>query len=247
MRVSLPLLPAFLALAIAAPALGADMRTGLTLNGTGEVLAAPDMATITTGVTTQAETAREALDANTEAMDELIAVLREAGLESRDIQTSDFTVTPQYVYSDQRDDTGYTQPPRISGYQVSNAVSIIVRDLESLGVILDQAVSVGANTINGIAFSVDDTDALYEEARRRAVADALAKADVYADAAGIELGAITAISEPEYIEPPRPMYAAARMEMAADSAVPVEAGEISYTVRTTISWEIGGTTMTAAE
>src|SRR5690606_18805471 len=103
MRLPLTLAPVALAAMIATPAL-ADT---ITLSGTGTVRAAPDMATVNTGVTTQAETAREALDANTEAMADLIAALREAGLEDRDIQTSDFSVSPQYVYSDQRDENGY--------------------------------------------------------------------------------------------------------------------------------------------
>lgn len=239
MRIAFPLLSTAFLLAMAAPAFAAD-RAGLVLNGTGEVFAAPDMATITTGVVTQAETAREALDANTQAMAELIEVLRAGGLQSRDIQTSDFTVTPQYVYSDRRDPQGYAMPPEISGYQVSNAVTIVVRDLDGLGGVLDQAVSVGANSIRGIAFSVADTEGLYEEARRLAVADALAKAETYADAAGVTLGAIVSISEQDAFLPPRPMVQTASREMAFDAAVPVEAGELRYSVTTTIGWELAG-------
>jgi uncharacterized protein YggE len=89
-------------------------------------------------------------------MEQLIAVLREAGLENRDIQTSDFSVSPQYVYSDRRDQNGYSLPPEISGYQVSNTVTIAVRDLDGLGVVLDRAITVGANTVNGISFSDAD-------------------------------------------------------------------------------------------
>ena len=234
MRLPILLAPIAIAATLASPALAET----ITLTGTGTVRAAPDMATITTGVTTQAETAREALDANTDAMAELVAALREAGLEDRDIQTSDFSVNPQYVYSDQRDDNGYSLPPEIQGYQVSNAVTIVVRDLDALGPVLDQAVSVGANTINGIAFEIADTQEIEEQARRRAVADATAKAETYADAAGFTLGAIESISEIDLLQPPMPMYRAAAMEMASDSAVPVEAGEMSYSVTATIAWEI---------
>ena len=165
--------PAVLVLALATPALAdGDM----VLSGTGIVHAAPDMATVSTGVVTQAATAREALNANSAAMEELIGVLRGAGLEDRDIQTSNFNVSPQYVYSDQRDENGYTLPPEISGYQVSNALTISVHDLENLGAVLDQAVSVGANTVNGITFSVADPAKLLEEARRRAFTAARDKA-----------------------------------------------------------------------
>jgi len=226
--------PAALALALTGPALAGDM----VLSGTGIVHAAPDMATISTGVVTQAPTAREALDANSAAMADLIAVLREAGLESRDIQTADFNVSPQYVYSDRRDENGYSLPPEISGYQVSNSVTIAVRDLESLGAVLDQAVSVGANTINGIAFSVAEPGKLLEEARRRAFTAARDKAQTYAEAAGIRLGEIEAISEQQDYAPPRPMMRAQAVDMAYAESVPVEAGELSYTVTATVTWSI---------
>lgn len=230
----------FAAIALASTMLATPaFADAMTLTGTGTVRAAPDMATINTGVTTQAETAREALDANTEAMQALVAALQEAGLESRDIQTSNFTVNPQYVYSDARDESGYSLPPQIQGYEVSNAVTIIVRDLDALGAVLDQAVTVGANTINGIAFDVTDPTKLEQEARALAVEDALAKAQTYAEAANIELGEIESISEIPHNTPPQPMFRAAMAEMAMDSAVPVEAGELAFSVTTTISWEIG--------
>lgn len=211
----------------------------LVLSGTGVVRAAPDTATINTGVTSQAETAREALDANTAAMAELVTVLREAGLEDRDIQTSDFNVSPQYVYSDQRDEFGYSIPPEIRGYQVSNTVTITVRDLDGLGAVLDQAVTVGANTINGISFSVDDPTALEQQARRLAVADAIAKAETYAEAAGVTLGGIETISEGSQYAPPQPILRAQGMAMAESADVPVQAGELAFSITTTIGWAIG--------
>src|SRR5690606_34896635 len=156
----------------------------ITIEGRGEVLAAPDMAHINSGVTTQGATAREALDANTAAMAELIAELKAAGIEARDIQTSGFSVNPNYVYTDERDENGYTLPPRINGYQVSNTVTVTVRKLDALGSILDKSVTVGANTVNGVSFSVADPSDLYNEARKAAFADARAKAELYAAAAG---------------------------------------------------------------
>lgn len=235
MHITKIIAPAALALALTGPALAdGDM----TLTGTGVVRAAPDMATISTGVVTQALTAREALDANTAAMEQLIGVLRGAGLESRDIQTSDFSVSPQYVYSDRRDERGYSLPPEISGYQVSNSVTIAVRDLDSLGAVLDQAVSVGANTINGISFSVSDPEKLLEQARRRAFEDARAKASTYADAAGVALGNIESITEQDNISAPQPMMARANFDAVMAESVPVEAGELSYSVIATITWSI---------
>ena len=132
----------------------------ISIEGRGEVAAAPDMAMVNSGVTTQGATAREALDANTAAMADLIAALKGSGIADRDIQTSGFSVNPNYVYSDERDANGYTMPPKINGYQVSNTVTIKVRDLDQLGAILDQSVTVGANTVNGVSFSVADPSAL---------------------------------------------------------------------------------------
>jgi len=176
----------------------------ISIEGRGEVAAAPDMAMVNSGVTTQGATAREALDANTAAMADLIAALKGSGIADRDIQTSGFSVNPNYVYSDERDANGYTMPPKINGYQVSNTVTIKVRDLDQLGAILDQSVTVGANTVNGVSFSVADPSALYNKAREAAFADATAKAELYAGAAGSALDEIVSISETQGFNEPQP-------------------------------------------
>ncbi|UXN75446.1 SIMPL domain-containing protein [Devosia sp. A8/3-2] len=124
----------------------------ISIEGRGEVTAAPDTAYINSGVTTRGATAREALDLNTKAMTDLIAALKESGIEARDIQTSGFSVNPNYVYSDARDENGYSMPPKIRGYQVSNTVTVVVRKLDTPGSILDKSVTIGANTINGVSF-----------------------------------------------------------------------------------------------
>lgn len=210
----------------------------VTIDGTGEVRAAPDMAIITSGVTTHGTTAREALDANTAAMTELVATLKESGIEARDIQTSGFSVNPDYAYSDERDENGYTRPPKINGYQVMNTVTVSVRDLENLGAILDKAVTVGANTINGVSFSVADPSDLLNDARRAAFADAREKGELYAAAADSALGKLESISESQSFNqpPPMPMYAM-RAEAAA-APVPVEAGELSFSINVTVQWEL---------
>jgi len=209
----------------------------ISIEGRGEVRAAPDMALINSGVTTQGATAREALDANTAAMTDLLATLKEAGIEARDIQTSGFSVTPNYVYSDARDANGYSLPPKINGYQVSNTVTVAVRDLEDLGAILDSAVDVGANTIHGVSFSVADPTDLYNEARKKAFADARAKAELYAETAGATLGDLQSISEGQSFEPPQPYPMYARAEMSA-APVPVEAGEMTFSINVKVEWEL---------
>jgi uncharacterized protein len=210
----------------------------ISIDGTGEVRAAPDMATITSGVTTQGATAREALDANTAAMTTLVDALKEAGIEPRDIQTSGFSVNPDYVYSDERDANGYTRPPKINGYQVMNTVTVAVRDLATLGTILDESVTVGANTINGVSFSVADPSELFNEARRAAFADAREKAELYAAAADSSLDELVSISESQSFNLPQPMPMYAMRADAAAAPVPVEAGELSFSINVTVQWEL---------
>lgn len=210
----------------------------ITIEGRGEVMAAPDMAQITSGVTTQGATAREALDANTEAMAALVAELKASGIEARDIQTSGFSVNPNYVYTDERDANGYTLPPKINGYQVSNTVTVTVRKLDTLGTILDKSVTVGANTVNGVSFSVADPSELYNEARKAAFADARAKAELYATAAGGTLDEIISISESQGFNNPQPYPMYARAEMAASAPVPVEAGELAFAINVNVQWEL---------
>lgn len=239
-RLLIALPAALFAAALASPAL-AQLTIApavISVEGEGEVYAAPDTAFVTSGVTTDGKTAREALDANTAAMTRLVATLREAGIEPRDIQTSGFTVTPQYVYSSQTDASGYTPPPTIVAYQVSNLVNVRVRKIGDLGTILDRMVTVGANTINGVSFSVDDTSALLEGARKAAFANARAKAQLYADAADVQLGRIVNIVETTALPPqPYQMRSMAAMDAAA-SPVPVEAGEVSYAIRVSVQWEL---------
>jgi uncharacterized protein YggE len=210
----------------------------ISIEGRGEVMAAPDMAQINSGVTTQGASAREALDANTAAMAELIAELKAAGIEARDIQTSGFSVNPNYVYTDERDANGYSLPPKINGYQVSNTVTVTVRQLDTLGSILDKSVTVGANTINGVSFSVADPSALYDDARKAAFADARAKAELYATIAGGKLDEILSISEGQGFNPPQPVAMYSMRADAQSAAVPVEAGELAFAINVNVQWEL---------
>lgn len=231
---------ALLVLPAAAPAQETPDVAEIHMQGTGEVAAEPDMAHITSGVTTQAETARAALDANNQAMSSLVDVLTEAGIAERDIQTSNFSVRPQYVHSDERDSEGFTKPPRIAGYEVANTVTVRVRDLDSLGTVLDRAVTVGANTINDVSFDRADPGDIVDEARRKALENATHKAELYAEAAGVSLGRILSITE-QSDQPPRPMMRDMAMEATAHSGrVPVQSGELTYSISVNVRWELAG-------
>ncbi|WP_055045261.1 SIMPL domain-containing protein [Devosia sp. A16] len=238
------LIPLFLATALTtAPVLAQEttpVNGTISISGIGEVTAAPDTAFVNSGVTSQGATAREALDANTKAMSELIETLKAAGIEARDIQTSGFSVNPNYVYSDARDANGYQLPPKITGYQVFNNVNVRVRELAKLGSVLDKAVTVGANTINGVSFSVADPSKLYDEARKAAFADAKAKAGLYAEVAGEELGSIRNISEVQGMSAPQPYMMKASADAVSAGAVPIEGGELSYSINVQVTWDFAG-------
>ncbi|VAW14860.1 hypothetical protein MNBD_ALPHA12-1204 [hydrothermal vent metagenome] len=236
----LPLVAIIFALFLGAPALAQNVQKSgiISLEGRGEVVSAPDMAIISSGVVTMEKTARAALDANSAAMGQLFDLLDAAGIEKRDIQTSNFSVQPQYIYSDQRDQNGYQKPPRIAGYQVSNNVSIKLRDLDKLGSVLDNMVSVGANQINTIDFAINDTAPLLAKARRAAMANAIAKAKLYAEAAGVKLGAIVSISEAAGgIALPR-FEAMTLSRGASEQPVPVASGELTFSKQVSVVWKL---------
>ncbi len=236
MRLLAALIPLTLATALCTPVFAAG---SMQITGHGEVLAAPDTAYVTSGVTSQGVTAKEALDANNADMAALIETLKAAGIDSADIQTSGFSVSPNYVYSDARDANGYQLPPKIVGYTVSNGVTVHIRELGNLGAVLDQAVTVGANTVSGITFAVEDPAELYDQARRAAFADAKAKAELYADAAGVELGALALISEQTgYNAPPQPYMFKAEAAAVDRSVVPVEVGQLTFTIDVNVNWDL---------
>lgn len=214
-------------LALAAPALAEEARPMITVTGTGTVEAAPDIATLMIGVTTQAETAAAALGDNTAALGAVLSRLTAAGIAARDMQTSNLSINPNW--------TGYdSSAPVISGFVASNQLTVTVRDLATLGEVLDAAVQDGANTLNGLTFAVAEPKPLLDEARKQAVADARDRAELLAVAAGVKLGRVVSITETVVSGPPMPMY---RAEMSA-APVPVMGGEVGMSASVTIFYEI---------
>lgn len=226
----------FLALAaIICPAAAQDkpMDRTITVSATGTVSATPDRASIATGVTSEAKTAREALANNSQAMKKVIDELKSKGIEGKDIQTSQFNIEPVYIYPKD----GQTHPPQITGYRAHNMVSVRVRNLDSLGEVLDQLVTAGANQMNGISFEVSKAETLKDEARKEAIANALRRAKLYAAAAGAEVGEIVQISEETNFEGPRPVMFGRARAMAVDGA-PVERGSQDLEARVTATWKL---------
>lgn len=224
-----------LAVAVLMPAFAEDTKPirSITLTGHGEVRLAPDIAIVTVGVLSSAATAREALDANTRSMDAIFAALKAADIEPKDLQTSNFMVSPRYDYGQNNG-----QPPKLVGYDVSNNVTVTVRKLEALGAVLDKVVSSGSNQINGVAFQLAKPQAATDEARKLAVASAVAKAKIYADAAGVGLGAIVNITEGGGYLPPVPVFAKTMRAEGAAGDVPIAQGEQVIGMDVNITWEI---------
>ena len=193
----------------------------ISVTGNGSATSPPDMATINTGVVTQGKNAADAMKANNEIMAKLMAALKAQKIPAKDIQTSDFSVSPQYS----RDDRGRTQQ-EIVGYRVSNQVRVVIRNLPELGTVLDTLVSTGSNRVSGISFGITDSDGILNEARNNAIANARSKAKLYAQALGIKVGKVVSVSESSVIAPRPQFFARAAM---ADSAVPIASGEQELT------------------
>ena len=162
-------------------------------------------------------------------MQAVLAALKKQGIPDKDIQTSNFSISPQYA-------NGNGQAPHVTGYQANNQVEVRLEDVSKLGVTLDALVTAGANQMNGLNFSIRNDTALLAQARAAAVSEARAKAETFAKAAGVNLGSILSIGESSN-DVPRPMY---RMEsvMVTGSRVPTALGEQSVNADITIVWEI---------
>lgn len=215
---------------LAAPAAETQPRT-ITVTGQGTAKAAPDEANFSAGVVTQGSTAAQALAANARAMNAVFATLKRLGVADKDIQTSGLSLSPQY----QTCKPGVACPQRIVGYEVSNQVTVTV-DIAKAGGVLDALVSSGSNQIGGIGFAIRDPKPLLAAARADAVKDAIARAEIYAKAAGLALGPILAIQEGGS-SAPRPLYKA--MGYAAGlAATPVAGGEETLSASVSITWAL---------
>ncbi len=209
----------------------------ISVSGEGQSAIAPDMAILSFSVVKQAETAAAALTENSKALAEVLKSLKASAIEDRDLQTSNFSVQPLYKHYEPKD--GVYVAPEITGYQVSNGLTVRVRDLKKLGEILDTSVKLGINQGGDITFTNDKPEATVTEARKQAVADALAKAKTLTEAAGVKLGRVIQISENMQRPMPVPQtMMRASMAKEADS-VPIALGENSYSVVVNVTFALG--------
>lgn len=203
----------------------------VTVSAKGRVQAAPDMARVSTGVVAEAKTAKEALAKNSEAMRRVVDGLKQAGIAAKDIQTTSFEIQPRHRHHKDG------RPPEIVGYQVHNQVRIVARDLPKLGEVLDRIVTLGTNQVGGIDFQVSGQEKLADEARKQAMANALRRAKLYAEAAGAEVGRVLTISEEVRHHGGSRPVAMARAAMATEAA-PIEPGTETLEVSVLVTWEL---------
>ncbi|MCB1511222.1 MAG: SIMPL domain-containing protein [Hyphomicrobiaceae bacterium] len=201
----------------------------ISVSASGKIMATPDMATISAGVVTEAQTAAEALARNSVAMRKVIDGLRSAGIAARDIQTSRLDVQPRM----DRPKSG--RPSQILGYRVSNAVVVVVRELKALGGLVDRIVALGVNQLDGIQFGISGIELKMDEARRVAMRNAIRRATLYAQAGGASLGQVLTITEGVHRGGGGVYYRARR---AAAMAAPVAPGELEVSVTVNVTWAL---------
>jgi len=161
---------------------------------------------------------------NATRMNQVMTALRRAGIEARDVQTSGLNLSAQYDYVQ-------NEPPRLRGYQASNQVTVIINDLTKVGTTADAVVAAGVNQINGIGFGLKDPSAAENQARQIAVRNLQAKASLYAQALGVQLGGIRSLTEGGGYSPQPPvMYARAEMAMDSGGSTPVAAGQLTVRI-----------------
>ena len=219
---------------IVAPLLQSQESRSIHVTGSGSVVGEPDIATLNLGVSVEKKTVAAAREAAAVAMTAVIASLKTNDIAEKDVQTENFSIYPQYDYTD----SGRV----LRGYRVNNTVRAKVRELDALSAVIDAAAEAGGDSVvvNSIQFMIEDSTALETQARSLAVKDAAAKAETLATASGVTLGKPITITETSYTAPPPVAYAESAA-LAADSlrsSTPIEAGELTVTINITVVYEI---------
>jgi len=215
-------------------------ETTLTINAEAKINVAPDIAYISAGVTEERATASEAMSAQAAAMNGVFSALEKAGIAAKDMQTSGLSLYPRYDYLEvtQRDGSVRGEQ-KLAGYVASNNITARVRKLDTLGATIDSLVKAGGNTFSGVTFALDNDKDLKNQARTQAMKEALAKAELYANAAGLKVARIVTISEGYEYSPQPVMMARAEMAMMDASApTPVAAGEVGVTASVSVLFEL---------
>lgn len=207
----------------------------IAISGEGKVVAIPDIAKLSLGVTTQKTNVADAQKENTDKMNKLVKILKDLGVDSQDIQTTNYQINPQYNWTESRGQY-------ITGYQVDQSVAIKVRDTSKVGDILSKTAEVGANQVGGLTFTIDDPEMVKQEAREKALKNAKEKAEALAKMADVKLGKIVSFSESSNDYMPQPYYESSMKGMGIGGgggvAPSIEVGSNEITVYVTINYEI---------
>jgi uncharacterized protein YggE len=211
----------------------ADVRDTLSVSGVAKLSVKPDIARITIGVISTGSNVAATQKQNTDKMNAITSAIKGFGVKDDDIQTSNYNIYPQYDYADGRQ--------TLRGYQVSQQLSVKVRDLEKIGDILAKSGELGSNQVGGVSFEVDDTTAIQKQARDKAIADAKEKAQVLAKSLGVQLGKVVSFSE-DYGSSPVPMlynsYNKVMDEAAGAPAPDIQSGSMDVSKSVSITFEI---------
>lgn len=205
-----------------------DQQRRITVTGRAEAQAVPDIATLSIGVETEAKTPGEALSENAERMTAVMKRLKDAGIEDKDLRTSQLGIWP--IFADRQ------QPRKTVGYRASNQLAVTIRDIDNLGTLLDETVADGANSVNGPTFSIADPEPLLTAARTAAVKDAITKAERYAAAADVRLGKVMSIDEAGG----GPVYARQMRAESMAASSPIAPGENTIAASVTMTFAING-------
>ncbi len=206
-----------------------DAHGTIVVSGTGRVSVEPDLADLRLGVSVARSMVQSARSVAAATMDAILAAATAAGVKRRDLRTTLLSAQPRYDYRE-------NQPPALTGYELMNVVEVTVRDLARLGDVVDATLGAGATSMDGLSFRVADPAPAEREARLRAMAAARTRADVLAEAAGLEIVGVSHIVEGAATPPPMPLMKAERMMAAADMATPVEAGSLEIAVTVVVTY-----------
>lgn len=203
----------------------------LNVNTSADLKQAPDIAIISAGVITQSRNARTAMAENATKMAAAFAAIKAAGIAERDMQTAGISLQPQYVYEENK-------PPKITGYQVSNTLTIRVRAMDKVGTVLDSLVAQGINQISGPSFGIDDPDAALDKAREEAMQKAMRRANLYARTTGMRVKRVVSINESGGYQNPQPVPMMAMARMADSASTPVAGGEVTMSIQLNVQFEL---------
>lgn len=209
-----------------------DVRNTIMIEGEGKVRGIPDIATVNLGFTIEKKEVREAQKENAVTMNKIIAALKQLRISTDDMQTTDYSIYPQYDYLK---DGGQ----KLRGYVVTQNVTVKIRDLSKVSDVLDQAGSLGLNQVGGIQFTMDEPEVLRQQARVKALTNAQIKAAELARIAGVRLGRVVSFSENASGGYPMPMYAKSMMMEGVGGGAPdIQAGSQDVVVNATVTYEI---------